>query len=124
MTAVANNPGEFSLGSLNDSTGWIPMDNVLDDIAFNITGTFSGTITLQASNQSDTTKTRYSTIATYTTTSSPLNIPREVGRYIRFIMTAYTSGTAYVGLSKGLDPDGRLFDLAPQGLSGSGTGLF
>lgn len=124
MTAVSNNPGEFSLGSLNDSTGWIPMDNVLDDIAFNVTGTFSGTITLQASNQTDVTKTRYSTITTYTATQSPLNIPREVGRYIRLIMTAYTSGTAYVGFSKGLNTDGTLYDLTPQGNSGSGTGLF
>lgn len=124
MTAVANSPGEFSLGSADDSTGWIPADASIDDIAFNITGTFVGTITLQVSNQSDVTKTRYSTITTYTTTQAPLNIPRELGRFFRLIMTAYTSGTAYVGISKGRQPNGEAFNLVPQGNTGSPTGQF
>ena len=124
MTQVANNPGEFSLGSLNDSTGWISLDSIVSDIAFNISGTFVGTISLQVSNQSDETKTRYSTVTTYTATSAPLNIPREIGRFFRFAMTAYTSGTAYVGLSKGLDANGQLVNLSPQGVSGTPSSQF
>jgi hypothetical protein len=124
MGSVANNKGEFSLGSLNDSTEWIGLDTIASDIAFNITGTFSGTISLQVSNQTDTTKTRYSTVTTYTATSAPLNLPREIGRYFRFIMTAYTSGTAYVGLSKGVDVNGQLVDLNPQGTSSTPSGLY
>ena len=124
MAQVTNNPGEFSLGSSNDSTGWISLDSIVSDIAFNITGTFVGTISLQVSNQSDETKTRLSTVTTYTTTQSPLNIPRELGRFFRFTMTAYTSGTAYVGLSKGIDANGQLTNLSPQGVSGTPTSQF
>jgi hypothetical protein len=130
MTAVAGSSSEFALGALNavsggtNTQGWIRLDNIVSDIAFNITGTFVGTIALQVSNQTDETKTRYSTVTTYTTTQSPLNIPREVGRYFRFIMTAYTSGTAYVGFSKGIDANGQLVDLTPQGTASAGTGSF
>lgn len=124
MGEVANNKGEFSLGSLNDSTGWIPLDSIVEDFAFNITGTFTGTISLQVSNQSDETKTRLSTVTTYTTAQSPLAIPREIGRYVRFIMTIYSSGTAYVGLSKGIDSAGQLVDMRPQTSSNAPAGTF
>jgi hypothetical protein len=124
MSNVANNLGEYSLGSLNDSTGWIPLDGTVADVAFNITGTFVGAISMQISNQSDYTKTRLSTITTYTSTQNPLNIPRELGRYVRFIMTAYTSGIAYVGFSKGVNGEGRLFDLRPQDNSDTPSGQF
>jgi hypothetical protein len=124
MGQVANNPGEFSIGSLNDSTGWISLDSIVSDIAFNIAGTWVGTIALQVSNQSDATKTRYSTVTTYTANAGPLNIPREVGRFVRFICTAYTSGTAYVGFSRGLDANGQLTNLTPQGVTGTPSSEF
>lgn len=114
MTAVPSNPGLFSLGSQNDSTGWIPLDSIIDDIAFNISGTFSGTISLQVSNQTDYTKTQYSTVTTYTATQAPLGLPRDIGRYFRLIMTSYVSGTAYVGISKGRSTGNQLVDLTPQ----------
>lgn len=112
---VANNPGEFAISGLNDDTGWFPYDDVAEDISFNLTGTWVGTIALQVSNQNTVEKTRFSTVASYTVNSEPLNIPREVGRYFRFIFTAYTSGTAYVGLSQGRTALGQLIDLAAQG---------
>lgn len=124
MTQVANNPGEFSLGSNGDSSGWIPADASIDDIAFNITGTWLGTIALQVSNQSDVTKTRISTVTSYTANQPPLNMPREIGRFFRLIFTAYTSGTAYVGISKGRNPNGEAFNLAPQGTSSDPSGLY
>ena len=124
MTAVAGSQSEFSLGALNASTGWIRYDGVVDDIGFDITGTFVGTITLQSSNQSAETKTRYRTVTTYTAGAGPLAMPRLVGRYFRFIMTAYTSGTAYVGFTRGIDANGQLVDLTPQGTSSSGVGDF
>lgn len=123
MTVVANNPGEFSLGSLNDSTGWIDIRGVADDFTFNISGTWSGTITLEASNQSDYTKTRTSTVTTYTANTAPRGLPR-VGRFVRFKMTSYVSGAAYVGFSEAKMADGRLIDLAPQSNTNDPTGLF
>lgn len=95
MTQVSS--GESALGSLNESTGWLQLSGLTDDPGFNITGTFVGTISFQVSNQNSAVKTRYSTPATYTGPTGPLGIPRQNGRWYRFIMTAYTSGTAYVG---------------------------
>jgi hypothetical protein len=99
MTVVANNNGEFSLGSLNDATPWLPLFGLSEDPGFSIMGTFVGTITFQISYQSDAVKTRLREPSTYTAPAGPLAIPRADGRYFRFIMSAYTSGTAYVGLS-------------------------
>lgn len=124
MGTVSGSNSEFSLGSLNDSTGWISLDTIVSDVGFNITGTFVGTITLQQSNQSAATKTRYDDVTTYTAATPQRGLPREIGRYIRFIMTAYTSGTAYVGFSKGLDANGQLVDLTPQGASPTPSGDF
>lgn len=108
MTAVAGNPGEFSLGFLNDSTGWLPLSGLSDDPCFTISGTFVGTIQAQTSDQSDYVKTRFTVAGTYTTPQGSLAIPRIAGRWFRLIMTAYTSGTAYVGVGKpniaGADP--------------------
>jgi hypothetical protein len=113
---VANNPGEYAIAGLNDDTGWFVYDDVAEDIGFIITGTWVGTITLQVSNQTDFVKTRIAPpIATYTTNQESLNIPREVGRFFRFIFTAYTSGTAYIGLTKGQLMNGQLVDLSTQG---------
>lgn len=100
MTAVLGNNGEFSLGSLNAATGWFPASGIVDDIGFSVKGTFVGTVTLQMSDQDDYVKTRIDSIADYTAPTGRLAIPRIASRWFRFIMTAYTSGTAYVGLSK------------------------
>lgn len=128
MTYLGNtSPGEYSLATTSETTGatgWIPTDHITADFAFNITGTWVGTITLQASNQGTYAKTRYSNVTTYTANTAPLNIPREVGRYIRLIFTAYTSGTAYVGFSKAIDANGQLVTLSPQDQSSDPTGLF
>lgn len=121
MTAVANNPGLWSIASLSDHTGWFPLDNLVDDIGFNITGTWVGTIALQVSNQADYTKTLYSTVVSYSSNQPPLCIPREAGRFFRFIFTAYTSGTAYIGLSKGRDTGGSIIDVPPQGQRTGGS---
>lgn len=114
MGQVANNFGEFSLAGLNDSTGWLCLDQTVEDVAFNITGTFNATITMQVSNQFDYVKTRFSNVTTYTAVQAPLAIPREIGRYVRFIVTVWASGIAYVGISKGISPSGQLFDIQPQ----------
>lgn len=124
MSSISGNNAEFSLGSPNDSTGWIDQNAIVEDIAFNITGTWSGTIQLQASNQPDVTKTRYSTITSYTANQAPLNIPRSLARYIRLIFTNYVSGTAYVGFSKGIDSKDQLVDMRPQASSNEGTSTF
>jgi len=100
MTAVLGNNGLLALGSLNASTGWLSFAGIVDDIGVDITGTFVGTITLQTSNQDDFAKTAISNIATYTAATLPFALPRIAARYFRLIMTAYTSGTAYVGVSK------------------------
>lgn len=100
MTAVAGNPGEFSLGFLNDSTGWLPLSGLSDDPCFTISGAFVGTIQVQTSAQSDFVKTRVTVAGSYTTPQGSLAIPRNADRWFRLIMTTYTSGTAYVGLSK------------------------
>lgn len=118
---VAGSPGEFSITGLNDHTGWFEQDNIIEDIGFNITGTWAGTIALQASNQTQYTKTRFSTVASYTSNEEPLNIPREIGRYFRFIFTAYTSGTAVIGLTKGRDTGGALVDIVAQGQRAGGA---
>lgn len=114
---VANNPGEFVISGLNDDTGWFPYEDVVEDVSFNISGTWVGTIALQFSNQSDYVKTRIGlgAIATYTANQEPLAIPREGGRFFRFIFSAWTSGTAYIGLSKGRITSGALIDLTAQG---------
>lgn len=128
MGIVANNPGLFSLASLNDDTGWLDMEAFTSDVAFNITGTWSGTISLFASNQSDLSKTQVSTVATYTGNQSPLNIPRQIGRFVRFQMTGWVSGTAYIGFSKGLisGPGGqvKITDIAAQSQTGGGASTF
>jgi hypothetical protein len=108
VTAVAGNLGEWALGSLNAATPWLPLQGLSDDVCFDITGTFVGTVTIQTSNQDDFVKTRISSIASYTGAVSPLGIPRIAARWFRVQMTAYTSGTAYLGLSRpntaGKDP--------------------
>lgn len=100
MAQVAGNHGEFSLGFLNDSTGWVESHGFVDDPCFTITGTFVGTIQVQTSDQSDYVKTRFTVAGTYTAPTGSLAIPRIAGRRYRLIMTAYTSGTAYVGIAK------------------------
>lgn len=103
---VTGNPGEWSIAGLNDATPWIENSGFSQDAAFIITGTFVGTISLQVSNQRDEVKTRLIALSTtYTAPSTaPLAIPSgdsvSVAKFYRFIFTAYTSGTAYVGLSK------------------------
>lgn len=116
MTQVSGSPGEFALGSLNDSTGWLQLSGLAGDPGFNITGTFVGTISFQVSNQSNAVKTRYSTPATYTGPAGPLGIPRQDGRWFRFIMTAYTSGTAYIGITAPghAGSDGTPASISPQ----------
>ncbi len=123
MTAVAGSPGEFSLGALNETSKWLPLLGLTDDLGFTITGTFVGTVSVQISNQGDETKTRYRTLPdVYTSAAGPLAVPRIAGRWVRFIMTAYTSGTAYVGISApnraGSDP--TPFSVSPQ-VEQSGT---
>lgn len=118
---VAGNPGEFAISGASDHTGWFPLDNTIEDVGYNITGTWAGTIALQVSNQNTFTKTRFSTVVSYTGNQSPLNLPREVGRYFRFIFTSYSSGTAYIGLSKGRDSNGALFDIVAQGERSGGA---
>jgi hypothetical protein len=100
MGQVANNPGEWTLSSLNDATGWFPSSGLDDDPCFSVTGTFVGTIAVQTSNQSDYVKTRIrQETETYSTPAGPLAIRRVAARYFRFVMIAYTSGTAYIGLA-------------------------
>lgn len=124
MTRVS--AGEYSLGVANESSGWFDTFGVNGDIAFNITGTFVGTIALQVSNQESATKTRYSTITSYTTVQSPLDIPcsqesGRVGRFFRFILTAYTSGTAYVGIDSTYDTLGQPVVLSAQSATAGGA---
>lgn len=114
MGQVAGNPGEFSLGSLNDSTGWLASFDAASDATFTIRGTFNGTVALQTSDQADHTKTRVTTIATYTAIAGPLSLPRVIAGWFRLIMTAYTSGTAYVGIGAPTGPSGTPIRLAPQ----------
>lgn len=102
MAEVAGSPGEFALGALNAATPWLQLFGLAEDPGFNITGTFVGTITFQVSNQSSKVKTRVSEPASYTAIAGPLAIPRADGAWCRFIMSAYTSGTAYVGFTKPL----------------------
>lgn len=118
---VAGNPGEFAITGANDDTGWIAYDDVVEDIGFNITGTWVGTIALQASNQADRIKTRYSTVVSYTSNQEPLNLPQEVGRFFRFVFTSYTSGTAYIGICKARLTSGAVFDLIAQGSRTGGS---
>ena len=124
MTAVAGNNGLFSLGSLNDSTGWLPLFGIVDDPCFGITGTFVGTITLQTSNQSDAVKDKTSSIATYTVPVGSVAVPRIAARWFRLIMTAYTSGTAYVGVGKAncAGQDSIPVSLSPQMQTNSPVG--
>jgi hypothetical protein len=118
MAQVAGSPGEFTLSSLNDTTGWLPLSGLADDPTFTITGTFSGTISIRISNQAHPVKTRYNTLpTTYTLpTESPLAIPRIAGRWFCFVMTAYTSGTAYIGLTapNRAGTDGTPSSVSPQ----------
>jgi hypothetical protein len=114
---------EYSLGALGESTGWFDNRSATADVGFNITGTFVGTIALEVSNQAATTKTRYSTVTTYSAPTAPLNIPRELGTYWRFVVTAYVSGTAFVGISPTIDANGQVVHLSPQSVvSGRPTG--
>lgn len=124
MTAVPGNTGLFALGSLNASTGWLPFSGIVDDLGADLTGTFVGTVTLQTSSQDDFVKTAISNIASYTVPTAPLGLPRIASRWFRYIMTAYTSGTAYVGLSKpnSAGKDSIPVSVTPQ-FKGSGPGL-
>ena len=124
MTRVSTS--EYSLGSANESTGWFDTFGVNGDIAFNITGTFVGTIALQVSNQADATKTRFSTVTSYTAVQPPLDIPcsqesGRIARYFRFILTAYTSGTAYVGIDSTYDTLGQPVVLSAQSAVAGGA---
>lgn len=101
MGQVANNPGEWTLSSLNDTPGWFPLFGLEDDPCFTLTGTFVATVAIQTSNQSDFVKTRYrQETETYATPVGPLAIRRVAARWFRPIITAYTSGTVYFGLAK------------------------
>lgn len=108
MTAVAGNLGEWALGSLNAATPWLPLHGLSDDVCFDITGAFVGTVTFQTSNQDDYVKTRIPPGTNYTAPTASQGVPRIAARWCRWIMTDYTSGTAYVGLSRpniaGQDP--------------------
>jgi len=100
MTQVANNPGEWSLSGLNAATGWFPSFGLNDDPCFSLTGTWVGTVAVQTSNQTDYIKTRYrQETETYSAPAGPLAIRRVAARYFRFVMIAWTSGTAYIGLA-------------------------
>lgn len=123
MTAVAGSPGEFTLGSLNDATPWFPLFGLADDPGFNITGTFVGTITIQTSNQGDEIKTRVSALpTTYTTATGPRAMPRNASRWFRAVMTAYTSGTAYFGLTAPNSIDGVPASISGQMQGGQAVG--
>jgi len=127
MTTVPGNTGLFTLGSLNASTGWLPFAGIVDDVGVDITGTFVGTVTLQTSNQDDAIKTAISNIATYTAATLPIALPRIGARWFRLIMTAYTSGTATVGVSRpnSAGRDSIPVSLTPQPkLSGVGADYF
>lgn len=127
MTAVAGNPGLFALGALNAESGWLQLFGLEDDIGFNIAGTFVGTITLRVSNQSANTKTYYSDLpTTYTTATGSRAVPRKAGRWLNFVMTAYTSGTAYVGITApNVAGSGEPASIAPQMITGGdGTDQF
>lgn len=115
MTAVAGNLGEWALGALNSATPWLPLHGLSDDVCFDITGTFVGTVTFQTSNQDDVVKTRIPPGTDYTAPVGPLGIPRIGSRWFRFIRTAYTSGIAYVGLSR---PNAGGKDPIPVNLAG------
>lgn len=124
-TAVAGSgSGEFALGSLGASTGWLPLIGLADDPSFGITGTFVATIELQVSYQADYAKTRYTTKATYAAAQAPTAIPRNAARYFRLIVTAYTSGIAYVGVSEPnrAGQDGTPSPVSPQ-MKSSGPGV-
>lgn len=122
MTQVS--AAEFSLQSGSDSTGWIDLRSTVADVCFNITGAWVGTIALQVSNQLDYTKTRYSQVTTYVANQAPLTLPRRLGRYFRFVFTAYTSGTAYIGFAPGVGSNNSLVDLAAQSNTSIPTDAF
>lgn len=114
MPAVANSPGEFELSALSASTGWIPLFDASDDPCVTIRGTFVGTLTLQTSDQASATKTRTTTVTTYTAAAPTFALPRILGGWFRMIFTAYTSGTAFIGIGAPHGPDGTPVRLAPQ----------
>lgn len=94
---------EYSISGSGDGTLWFDYSVATDPISFTITGTWSGTIELQVSNEqpatpSTSTRSRYSTVSSYTANQGPLEIPLNIGCYFRFVFTAYTSGTAYIGI--------------------------
>lgn len=114
MGVVTTSPGEFALGSLNDSTGWLPLFDSTEDPCVTIRGTFVGTIALQTSDQPDATKTRTTDITTYAAAAQPFAMPRQLGGWFRLVMSAYTSGTAYIGVGAPVGPDGVPIRLRPQ----------
>lgn len=106
----------FSIDVNTPDTGWIDASWLTQDVAFNITGTWVGTIALDISNDpTPTTKTQYSSaVATYTANQAPLGLPRNIGSFFRFRRVAWTSGTAKIGFSNGVDGNGQVKPLSTE----------
>lgn len=89
----------LSAGSLNaDLIASVDVSNY-EEVALQVTGTFSGTLTTQFSNDNSTFVSYSSTTATgagtgNTITATGMYRITPMGRYMRVRMTAYTSGTA------------------------------
>jgi hypothetical protein len=105
---------EISFTGASGTTGWIDISGNVDDLALAIIFAGTGTIELQVSDMPDESKARYTTIGTYSASTGRLKIPRATGSFLRAIFTAWTSGIGYLHLPRGLDPTGRLYDLATQ----------
>ena len=123
---VRQSQSEFLLAALNEETGWFDLRGATADFGFTLySASFVGTVELQVSNQlSEPPKTRYTTVTSYSASAGPLNIPREVGSFVRFIVTAYTSGSMYVGISPTIDANGQVIYPNPQGNTNHPVGTF
>ncbi len=92
--------------SLTSAADYVEIDlTYTDNVAIQITGTFTGTITFQASNNGTdfvsttvraSTQTATATEVTTTTAAGMFYLPNAHPELLRITMTAFTSGTAVV----------------------------
>jgi hypothetical protein len=96
-----------------DDNGWFDTSALPEDASFTISGTWIGSIALDVSNEEyeqGVARSQYRTAATYTSNTGPNEIPRNIGRFIRFRRSAWTSGTAYIGVHPpSLRPEGATY---------------
>jgi len=105
---------ETSISGAGVATEWLDLQGSVSDVGFAIVGTWVGTIAIESSDQEAYAKDRITEVETHTANTGRRRLPRDIGSFVRFRFTAWTSGTAFIQFTRAVGPNNELFELSGQ----------